>query len=52
MINSQAYRIVTWQPFIEKAPLSATTWRVAGWTMGIITTKSGRFEDDTNQNMM
>jgi hypothetical protein len=39
MINSQAYRIVTWQPFIEKAPLSATT-------------KSGRFEDDTNQNMM
>jgi hypothetical protein len=52
MINSQAYRIVTWQPVIEKAPLSTTTGRVVGWTMGIITSKPGWFEDDTYQNML
>ena len=37
MINSQAYRIVTWQPFIGKAPLFDTPGHVVCWTMGIVT---------------
>ena len=37
MINSQAYRIVTWRSFIEKVPLFTTPGHVVYWTMGIVT---------------